>query len=183
MQPQADELGDAQPGGIKRLEHGPIAQPERSADVGRGQQRFDLSLAEHLGQTRRLAGQDDLERRVGDDATARVQMAIKAAQGRDVARLRSRTQGARQLGNETHHRQLVGRKQRTSRHLRPQPARQMQEVAAVAGERGAREAILEPQGVAEGVDFSQIARRRRKLGSGRFSRHASQRLHAPAASV
>ena len=51
---QADQLADAQPARVDQLEHGAVAQAERPLDVGRGEQRLDLRLAERLRHAQRL---------------------------------------------------------------------------------------------------------------------------------
>jgi hypothetical protein len=49
-EPEADELGDPQPGGVEHLEHGPVPVAEGVAGIGRIEQRLDLVLAQRLRQ-------------------------------------------------------------------------------------------------------------------------------------
>src|SRR5690606_23655298 len=53
---QADQFADPQAGGVQGFQHGAVAQPEGGADVGRGQQGFDLGLGQGLGKAGGLAG-------------------------------------------------------------------------------------------------------------------------------
>ena len=53
---QADQLTDTQAAGIHQLQHGAVALAQRCVCSGRGQQRFNLGLAHHLGHTQGLPG-------------------------------------------------------------------------------------------------------------------------------
>ena len=52
---QRDQLAHAQAARVHQLEHRAVAQAQRRVDVGRGEQRLDLRLAQRLGHAQRLA--------------------------------------------------------------------------------------------------------------------------------
>ena len=51
-----DQLGDAQPGAVEHLEHGPVAAGHRLVADHRGEQAVDLVLGQRLGQALRAPG-------------------------------------------------------------------------------------------------------------------------------
>ena len=137
VQFQAHQLGNAQTGGVEGFQHGAVTLTQRGVVSGRGKQGFDLLFGHPLGQARRFGRHGDFQRRVAPDPPARQQVAKKTAEGREVAHLRRGAHRQRKLRDKAGQFGFADRQQ-TSGRLFLEPARQVQQVAAVAGEGGFR---------------------------------------------
>jgi len=84
-------------------------------------------------------------------------MAEKSSDRGEIARLRAGLQCAGELCDETDQSAFVRIREAGTAMLR-KPAGQVSEIAAVARQRGFCEPVLEPERVAEIVDFGEIAR-------------------------
>src|SRR6185503_12247892 len=87
---EIDELGDTHAGGVQHLEHRAIAVAERLRDDGRREQGFDLFLGQRLRQRAADLRHRDLRRRVLAEQAFAQQVAIEAAEARELPRRRAR---------------------------------------------------------------------------------------------
>jgi hypothetical protein len=132
-QADADQLGNAQAGGVEQFEHGAVAQAERGLHVGCAEQVFHLLFRQGLGEAlgrRRLV---DVEQRITLQPALVQQPAVAAAQRRHQAPLAGRLDAAGagvQVGEVGVDRRLVGADYRAVSGLR-EPAGEQREVAAV----------------------------------------------------
>ncbi len=83
---EGDQFRDAQPGGIKHVEHGVIAQTQRSLVVGLCQQAFDLFQAQIARQRSANLRRLQVLARISADQFLKLGEAEKIAQGYQVPR-------------------------------------------------------------------------------------------------
>jgi hypothetical protein len=149
---QCHQLADAQAAGVHQFDHRSVAQAQRRAGVGRGQQGLDLRLAERLGHAQGLARGLQLECRVGVDQALAQRPAAEALEHAQPPVGGGGARGGMALGH-------VGQQVRfacgleTAAVLRLQPLREQVQIAPVGSQRQRRQAILDPQGIDESIDL------------------------------
>ena len=82
---EADELADAEAGGVEGFENRPVAEPEGGFVVGRGEELLHVALVEELGEAAALAGGGEADGGVGGGCAAGFEVAIKGAEGGELA--------------------------------------------------------------------------------------------------
>ena len=148
--------------------------------VGGVEQGFDLGLAE--GFRKALGGHRRVEQQRGilGDLAVGEQHAVIAPPGGEQPALAGRLGAAAELGQIGRELGRCGRGQALVARL--QPGRKARKVAAVACERVAGEAVFQPQGVGEAVEFAAVMvlqpglDRRRASAHSAPSKASSQRL-------
>jgi hypothetical protein len=149
---KAHQFAHAQPAGVQHFQHRAVAQAQRRVGVGRFQQRLHLRFGQGLGHPQRLLGRLQAQRRVGIDQAFPQRPAEIALEDREAPVRRGR------LGHRMARREVAvqvrlrGRMELAA--ALHQPLLVQRQVAAVGGERVARQTLLQPEGIDEGVDLS-----------------------------
>ncbi len=184
---QRHQFTHPQATGVEQFEHGAVAQAQRRVHLGCGEQRFHLRFAQGLGAARRLTRGVELQRGVVGAQVLTQGPAVKAAQHHQPPVGRGGFALHETGGDIRLH--IAQRRLDQGLALRKgQPARHQREVAAVSGEGVGREAVFQPEGVAETVDRGGAGfGRGRPFEVKRGFRHGDEPiaswLHAAAASV
>lgn len=152
---QADQLGHAQAAGVEHFQHGPVALTNGVAQVGRGEQRFDIGFGQGFGKWLTQLRHVDLQRRVDRDQLFSEQVTIEAAHAGKQTR-----RGARLVAVVDPPPQVVENRFATDTHQihAPflQPTVEQREVAAIGIARVVRQPLLQPQGVEKAVDHGMV---------------------------
>jgi len=82
---EADELADAEAGGVEGFEDGAVAKPEGGFRVGGGEELVHVALEEELGEAAALAGGGEADGGVGGGCAAGFEVAIEGAEGGELA--------------------------------------------------------------------------------------------------
>jgi hypothetical protein len=156
---QRDEFRHTQTARVHQLQHGAVAQTQGCVDIRRTEQRFDLRFGERRRKTRRLLRRTDAYRRIDLCAVLAHRPAIVTAKHREppVRRGGFVFLARRAIGVEIG---LAGRVERCVAGLR-EPFAEQPQIAPVGIERVARQAVLEPQRVAERVDRGRARHKQR----------------------
>ena len=155
---QADQLGHAQAAGVQHFQHGAVAQAQRRFDIRRIQQQLDILFGEALGQAARQLGRGDLQGGVGGYLVLPQQVAEQALEAGDGAArcwwlwLFRRSPDARE--SPVYRRAWLASKPTSA--LLLQPCGELVQVAPVAFQRVARQAVFQPQAVAEFVEQASM---------------------------
>src|SRR5258706_2028773 len=172
---QPDQLRHAQARGVEQLEHRPVAQAEPRGDVRRAEERFHVGFGERLGKARYALGRIEPERRIGAEAPLAHAILIEALERRHQPGGARGAAPAR--GHESEEILLADPQEALLRE-----AAELLEIGAVGSDGVLREAVLEPQRVAERVEQRRVGLVRGRSGAqGRSSNSpvscsSSQRL-------
>ena len=183
---QARQLRDAQPARVEHFQHRPVAKPERRVGVRLREQRLDVGLGERPGKARRLLRRIELERRVDLDAPAAHEEPVETLEAGVQPRLRARSnallRAPQVTPGEIAGKIGLGRGEERGAALLLQPFGKEAQVAAVGLQRVFREAVLEPDRVAEFIEQRGVLRvhSARKAPSCASSQRFTERWNPPA---
>src|SRR5581483_7147344 len=149
---QAYQLRYPQPARVQRLQHRAIPYAKRCRLVRRREQCFNVFLGQAFRQRPRQLWRFDLERRIGADASLTQQVPVEAFQARKQTCRRAwprvLLKTMREIGEQIG---ALGLREGPAAPLK-KPVAELPEIAAIRVQRVARQAVLEPQRIAELVE-------------------------------